>query len=317
MKIKEIFEPGPFGKPPSERSVSELIDLGVINLDKVQGPTSHQVAAWVKKIVGATKAGHSGTLDPQVSGVLPTALNRACKIIGSLLLSGKEYVGVMHIHSDVPEEQVRHTVASFVGEITQLPPVRSAVRRVRRKRTIYEFEIIEIDGRDVLFRAKVQAGTYIRKLCHDVGLKLGTGAHMSELRRIRAGPFTEDTAFTLQDLNEAWIMYQKNGDETRLRQIIKPVEEAIDFLPKIFVKDSSVSAICHGAPLGASGISKLEDFKKGQVVAVFTLKGELIGTGKSEMDSEAAFVAKEGIVTRLNEVVLLRDTYPKMWTKKN
>lgn len=312
MKIKEIFEPGPFGKPPSERTVPELLLRGVINLDKPPGPTSHQVAAWAKKMLGAKKVGHSGTLDPAVSGVLPLTIDKSCKIVSALLLSGKEYVGVMHVHKDVPEKKLRSTIADFVGEITQLPPIRSAVKRQKRKRMIYSFDIIEIDGRDVLFSTSVEAGTYIRKLCHDVGVKLGVGAHMSELRRTRAGPFLEEDSYTLQDLHDAWLLYE-SGDEAPLRRIVLPVEEAVNFLPKILVKDSAVSALSHGAPMGPGAVSKLEDFDKDATIAAFTLKGELIGTGKAQMSSEAALRVEEGVVAKLDAVVLDRDEYPKMW----
>jgi len=316
MKIKAIFEPGPFGKPPSERNISELIEFGVINLDKPPGPTSHQVAAWAKKMLGAKKVGHSGTLDPAVSGVLPLTINRSCKIVASLLLSGKEYVGVMHLHNDVPEAQLRATLKEFVGEITQLPPVRSAVRRQYRKRKVYSFEIIEIDGKDVLFSTSVQAGTYIRKLCHDIGVKLGTGAHMSGLRRTRAGPFFEASSYTLHDLHDAWLLHE-TGDDIQLRKIILPVETAIDFLPKLIVKDSSVSAVAHGAPLGAGGITKLGEFEKDKTIAAFTLRGELIGTGIAQMSSDAALRAEEGIVARMNEILIDRDAYPRTWKKKS
>ncbi len=312
MKIKEVFEPGPFGKPPSERSVPELLQKGVINLDKPPGPNSHQVASWVKGIVGAKKAGHAGTLDPAVSGVLPVTLDKACKVIEALLSCKKTYVGVMHLHDDVDERELEKKMSCFIGVITQLPPLRSAVKRAPREREVFSFQILEREGRDVLFRTEVEAGTYIRKLCHDLGEALGSGAHMAELRRVQSGPFNEESSFTLHELNEAWLLHE-NGEDGELRRIVRPVEEAVDFLPKILVKDSSVSAVCHGAPLAVNGISKLEEFEKGGTVAAFTLKGELIGIGEAQMDWQSALHAVEGVAARLHQVLLERDLYPKIW----
>jgi H/ACA ribonucleoprotein complex subunit 4 len=178
-----------FGKRPSERTTKELLENGIVNIDKPSGPSSHQVSAYVKYILRVKKSGHAGTLDPRVTGVLPVAIGRGTRVVQALLPSGKTYVCVMHVHKDIPEESIREAFIHYIGKIKQLPPVKSAVKRQVRERNIYALELLDMQHQDVLFTADVQAGTYIRKLCHDMGEYLGCGAHMVELRRTRAGPF--------------------------------------------------------------------------------------------------------------------------------
>ena len=191
-KAKATTDPG-FGKRPMERSIEEHLSYGVINLDKPRGPTSHEVAAWVKGILKIKKAGHGGTLDPRVNGVLPITLEESTKIVKVLLNAGKEYVCAMRLHSDSSRHKIGEALSKFVGEIYQRPPVKSAVKRQLRTRRIYYINLLEVDNRDVLFKVGCEAGTYIRKLCHDIGEVLGLGAHMLELRRTKSGIFDEST----------------------------------------------------------------------------------------------------------------------------
>src|SRR5437867_1053207 len=181
-----------FGKRPDQRTPEELIKTSVIIVDKNAGPTSHDVTDWVKKIFQVSKAGHSGTLDPMVTGVLPVALEDATKAMSVLMGLDKEYVGVMHLHQDLDEKLLKNAVVNFIGRIKQIPPVKSAVRRAERERTVYYFDVIEKEGKDVLFKVGCEAGTYIRKLCHDIGQFLKIGAHLTELRRTKVGNFLEE-----------------------------------------------------------------------------------------------------------------------------
>lgn len=270
----------------SEQSVKELLNTGIIIIDKPAGPTSHQVSDQVKRVLHIDKAGHSGTLDPNVTGVLPVAFNQGTKIIQALLNAGKEYICIMHVHDNIPEDKLRKTILSFQGRIKQVPPVKSAVKRQERIRTIYYIEILEIKDRDVLFKVGCQAGTYIRKLCSDIGEKLGTGAHMSELRRTKAGPFNEKDIHTLYDLADAFHAYKSN-DESLLKDMILPQEAGIKHLPKIWVKESSVNSICHGAQLKIPGIAKFEtNMKKGDMVAVLDPNNKLILLGNAQFTSD-------------------------------
>ena len=294
---------GSWGQEPEKRPIKELISNGMVNIDKPKGPTSHQVSDYAQKILGIEKAGHSGTLDPQVTGVQPLGLGKSTRITEFLLTAPKEYVGVMHLHKEVERETLNSAIEKFIGKIQQLPPIKSAVKRELRTREIYEFEILEIKEKDVLFRVKCQAGTYIRKLCHDLGQALGTGAHMAELRRTRAGPFgEEDHLVTLQDLQDALYLYEKEGKEEFLRYCLQPVETALKYIPKCWVLDTALLSISHGRDLSIPGVSSLENFRKGDVVAVMSLKGELIAIGEAAMSAVEINTQSKGMAIKVKKV---------------
>ena len=265
-----------FGCRPSERSIEEHINKGIFNIDKPAGPTSHEIDNWVKNIMNVSKTGHGGTLDPKVTGVLPVAMNTATKSLQFLLLSPKEYVCLMRLHKPVSEDRIIEVLDEFTGKIYQIPPVKSAVKRELRVRNIYQIKLLEIqDQQDVLFRIKCESGTYIRKYCHDIGEVLGCGAHMAELMIIEA--ITENNLTTLQDVTDAYYFYKEDGDEKYLRQLLQPMEYTTKYVKKIYVKDSAVDAICHGASLASSGIVKLNtQIHQNNIVAVMTLKDELL-----------------------------------------
>ncbi len=311
MIVKREGETDPnVGCSPDKRTISQLIDLGVVNIDKPKGPTSHQVSDFVQRILGIEKAGHSGTLDPAVTGVLPIALGRGTRIVQALLPAGKEYVAIMHLHKVVPEEQLRKVCDGFVGAIEQLPPIKSSVKRQLRIRNVYYLNIYEIDGQDVLFKTGTQAGTYIRKLIHDIGKKLECGAHMAELRRTKAGPFTEETLVTLQDLADAFHYWKESGKEDLLRKYIQPVEQGIAHLPKIWVFDQTVSALCHGIDLKVPGISKFTSpMQKGEMVALLTLKGELVALGTAQMGAKELAANEKGVAATTDKVFMLPEVY--------
>lgn len=316
LKSDEKTDPK-YGCPPAERSIEDHIRRGVVNIDKPSGPSSHQVTEWARGILELEKAGHSGTLDPKVTGVLPVTLENSTRVVRTLLLSSKEYICVMMLHKEIPKSMVREIFKEFVGEIYQRPPVKSAVRRRLRTRNIYELELLEKDGNAVLFRVRCEAGTYIRKLCHDIGLVLNTGGHMQELRRTKAGPFDESTLVILHDLIDAWKFYKEDGDEKLLRKLVQPVENAVRHMKSIWIKDGAVDAVCHGANLNAPGVSKLsEGIMKDELVALFTLKDELVAIGNSRQDSEEIMKMKRGLVVNLERVVMKTDTYPRMWHPK-
>ena len=303
-----------FGIDPSKRPVQELLQYGIVNLDKPAGPTSHQVSSYVQKILHITKDGHSGTLDPGVTGILPVALGKGTRVVQSLLTAGKEYVCLMRLHQERSEKDVREVLERFTGKIKQLPPVKSAVKRQWRHRNIYYNEFLDMDGPEVLFRVGCQAGTYIRKLCHDMGTELGCGAHMQELRRTKAGPFKEDsTLVTLHDLKDAYAYYKQDGDESHLRKAILPLEAAVGHLPKVVVLDSTVDSVCHGATLKVRGVSWVEaNIQVGELVAIMTLKGELIAVGEARMISREIASKESGVAVKSSQVFMAPGTYPKM-----
>jgi H/ACA ribonucleoprotein complex subunit 4 len=313
---KEADTSEKYGCDPSKRDAKTLLDLGIINIDKPKGPTSHQVSAYVQKLLGVKKGGHSGTLDPKVTGVLPVAVGRATRIVQTLLVAGKEYICVMHLHKEVPEADVRKVMKEFTGKITQLPPLKSAVKRQVRSRKVYYLEMLDIIGQDVLFVVGCQAGTYIRKLCHDIGKTLGCGAHMAELRRTKAGPFNESTIATMQDLADAYWYYKNEENEKLLRHVVQPVENAVSHMPKVWVMDTTVDTLCHGADLAVPGISKMNEIlEKDQPVAIMTLKGELIALGTARMTSAEMMKKDRGLAVKTKKVFMEVGMYPKVLKK--
>ena len=305
-----------YGHKPSERPANEYIKYGTINLDKPPGPTSHEVAAWVKRIMKLECIGHGGTLDPKVTGILPITLENATKIVQAFLYSGKEYICVMKLHADSNEGLIKQVLAEFEDEIYQRPPLRSSVKRQLRTRRIYFIDYMEYDGRNVLFKVGCEAGTYIRKLCFDVGEILGVGAHMQELRRTRSGSFTEtsSTKVTLHDVAYLFGEWERTKDEKILHQFIEPMETALALLPKIFVRDSAVDALCHGANLTAPGVVKVDSgIVKGSLLAIFSLKGEAVALGRALVSTQEILDLKHGTVAGLERVLMERGTYPKVW----
>jgi H/ACA ribonucleoprotein complex subunit 4 len=310
---REYASSGKFGKRPEDRTTDEMLKFGMVNIDKPAGPTSHQISGFVKDILHLDKAGHSGTLDPGVTGVLPVGLQNATRIMQSLLTAGKEYVGIMHIHEDIPEGKIIDSVKKFQGKLMQMPPVKSAVKRQLRERNVYYVEVLDIDGRDVMFKMGCQAGTYVRKWCHDFGQYMDTSAHMVELRRSKAGPFTENNIITLQDLTDAYHYYKQEHDDTKLRNIIVTPEFAVSHLRKIYVMDTTVNSLCSGAYLKVPGVVKLEkEIDKEDFVAVFTLKDELILVGKALMSTDEILKSERGIVLKTEQVFMDRGIYPKI-----
>ncbi len=251
-----------------------------------------------------------------MTGVLPVALGDSTKIVQALLYSGKEYVCVMRLHGDTPEDKTRAVLREFEDVIYQRPPLRSSVKRQLRTRRIYYIDLLEINGRNVLFTVGCEGGTYIRKLCYDVGEILGCGAHMQELRRTRAGPFTEDsgTFVTLHEVAYWFSEWKEKKEDGLLRKFIQPMETALALLPKIVVRDSAVDALCHGANLTAPGVVSLEsDIVKDSVVAIFTGKGEAVALAETVTSTEEIMKIDHGTVAVLKRVVMPRGTYPKVW----
>ncbi len=307
-----------YGCYPFNRPIEEYIRKGFVVIDKPMGPSSHEVVVWVRRILNVQKTGHTGTLDPRVTGVLPIMIEDATKLVRILQGSEKEYICLMRLHGDVRREEIERVLKLFEGKIYQRPPLKSAVKKRLRVRTIYRIDVLEIEGRDILFKVTTEAGTYIRKLCTDIGEVLGCGAHMQELRRTRTGIFSEDMCYTLQDLLDAYILWKEEGEERYLRQIVKPMELAVVNVPKVVIKDTAVDAICHGADLTAKGVLYIEKtVKRDELVAIFTLKNELVALGKALMDAEDMLKVRSGIVVDVTRVIMERGTYPSFWKVKS
>ncbi len=288
-----------FGKDPKERTIEERLNFGFVVIDKPKGPTSHQVSAWVKSILNLKKAGHVGTLDPNVTGVLPIGLERATRLADFLHEEGKEYVALMLVHKEISREKIEDIFREFTTEIFQFPPVRSAVARNLRKRKIYSLKILDVKERYVLFRANVESGVYIRTLCRDMGDAMLVGANMVELRRIRSGPVDESHMVTLQKLKDAYTFY-KEGDEKLLSSLILDPEDVTMNFSRITIKDSAIDAMAHGSYVYRSGI--IEDDGTGSTVRIMSTKGELLAMGTREKD-----------YIKPDAVFIDRGIYPKAW----
>jgi len=253
-----------------------------------------------------------------VTGVLPVGLANSTKVIGNVIHSVKEYVMIIQLHGDVPESRLRSVLEYFKGDIYQKPPLRSSVKRSIRVRRIYELELLDVSDRFVLVRVLSDPGTYMRKLAHDIGLMLGVGAHMRELRRTRTGPYREDdTLVRLQEVSEAIELWRSSGDERYLRRIILPVETSIAHLPKIMILDTAVDAIAHGANLAVPGVARLtRDVEKNKTVAVLTLKGELVALGTALRSASEIAGMQKGIVVRTRRVLMKPGVYPSTWRRE-
>ena len=318
IEIDQDITDDTYGTYYDKRSLGQLLNYGLRLLDKPPGPTSHETVAWVKRILKLPKIGHSGTLDPQVSGVLPLGLGEATKALGVLLLGPKEYVALGRVHSLPSKEKLTEIIHLFKGEIFQKPPQRSAVVRQTRTRTIYEFELIEQKERLLLTRVLCEAGTYIRKLYYDIGEILGPGATMIELRRTRVDQFYEsDGLVTLHELANAFALWEENKDDSRLMNMIKPVELALSELKSVMIRDSAVDAMCHGAQLAIPGILKISpNLKRGDLVGIYTQKGEAVALAESTMSEEEIRDATKGYAFETKRIIMAPNTYPKKWRTK-
>uniref|UniRef100_A0A803KRZ3 Dyskerin-like domain-containing protein n=1 Tax=Chenopodium quinoa TaxID=63459 RepID=A0A803KRZ3_CHEQI len=278
------YTPLSSGYSPLKRPLAEYIRYGILNLDKPANPSSHEVVAWIKRILRVEKTGHSGTLDPKVTGNLIVCIERATRLVKSQQGAGKEYVCVARLHSAVPDvAKVARALETLTGAVFQRPPLISAVKRQLRIRTIYESKLLEYDADRhlVVFWISCEAGTYVRTLCVHLGLLLGVGGHMQELRRVRSGILGEkNNMVTMHDVMDAQWMYDNYRDESYLRRVIMPLEVVLTSYKRLVVKDSA---------------------------------GEAIALGIAEMTTAVMATCDHGIVAKIKRVIMDRDTYPRKW----
>lgn len=313
------FTPIPTGISPLKRELATYVKSGVINLDKPSNPSSHEVVAWLKRILRVEKTGHSGTLDPKVTGCLIVCIDRATRLVKSQQGAGKEYVCVVRFHDKLAEGEKTFArgLETLTGALFQRPPLISAVKRQLRVRTIYESKMIEYDNDRNLgvFWVSCEAGTYIRTLCVHLGLLLGVGAHMQELRRVRSGITGEnDDIVSMHDVLDAQWLYDNTRDETYLRRVIRPLESLLTNFKRIVVKDSAVNAVCYGAKLMIPGLLRYEqDIEVHEEVVLMTTKGEAIAIGIAMMSTVDLASCDHGVVAKVKRCIMNRDLYPRRW----
>ncbi|KAF8642245.1 hypothetical protein AX16_009520 [Volvariella volvacea WC 439] len=312
------FTPIPSGSSPLKRDITSYIKSGVINLDKPSNPSSHEVVAWLRRILRVEKTGHSGTLDPKVTGCLIVCIDRATRLVKSQQGAGKEYVCVLRLHSSLPNPTaLPRALQTLTGALFQRPPLISAVKRQLRIRTIYESKLLEFDENRNLavFSVSCEAGTYIRTLCVHLGLLLGVGGHMQELRRVRSGALSEnDDIVTMHDVLDAQWLYDNTRDESYLRRVIRPLECLLVNHKRIVVKDSAVNAVCYGAKLMIPGLLRYEaDIALNEEVVLMTTKGEAIALAIAQMTTVELATCDHGVVAKVKRCIMERDTYPRRW----
>lgn len=312
------FTPLPCGYSPTNRPIDILKQYGVINLDKPSNPSSHEVVAWIKKILKVDKTGHSGTLDPKVTGCLIVCINNATRLVKAQQSAGKEYVAVVKLHQSLDKvKKLEKALDTLKGACFQRPPLISAVKKELRIRTIYETKLIEYDeNRDMgIFWVSCEAGTYVRTLCVHIGYLLGCGAHMQELRRVRSGAMKEDDSMvTMHDVKDAQWYYEQFNNDNYLRRVIMPLEILLVGYKRIVVKDTSINAVCYGAQLMLPGVLRYEsNIEVGEQVVLMSTKGEAIALAIAQMTTSTIATCDHGIVTRTKRVILDRDIYEKKW----
>ncbi|KAG6820383.1 centromere/microtubule-binding protein cbf5 [Arthromyces matolae] len=312
------FTPIPTGCSPLKRDITSYIKSGVINLDKPSNPSSHEVVAWLRRILRVEKTGHSGTLDPKVTGCLIVCIDRATRLVKSQQGAGKEYVCVLRLHAPLPDPTVLpRALQTLTGALFQRPPLISAVKRQLRIRTIHQSTLLEFDEKRNLgvFWVSCEAGTYIRTLCVHLGLVTGVGGHMQELRRVRSGALSEnDDIVTMHDVMDAQWLYDNTRDESYLRRVIRPLECLMVGYKRIVVKDSAVNAVCYGAKLMIPGLLRYEaDIGVNEEVVLMTTKGEAIALAVAQMSTVELATCDHGVVAKVKRCIMERDTYPRRW----
>ncbi len=287
--------------PPGDRMPETLLEFGVVNLDKPPGPSAHQVAAWVRDMAGVERAAHAGTLDPKVTGCLPVLTGTATRMAQVFDESRKGYVAVLELHSSAPAD-LESTLSEFEAPLYQKPPRKSAVARRLRTREIHRLEALEREDRRVLLDIECDSGTYVRKLCHDLGLALGTGGHMGDLRRTKTGGFDDRTLLTMEDLADGLAFWRENDDPELLREVVSPAERALAGLPSLTVAPSAAREIAEGAPVYAPGVIDFDlgEADRGDLLACYTPDGAAVCLGYLAGDPDA----ETGLVVELERVLV-------------
>merc|ERR1712010_23454 len=232
--------------------------------------------------------------------------------------AGKEYMVIYRLHDAIPRKRIEQELERLKGALFQRPPLISAVKRQLRVRTVYESKLIEHDETRNLgiFWVSCEAGSYIRTMCVHLGLLLGTGAQMQELRRVRSGiqDETDCGLATLHDVMDAQWLYDNHKDESYLRRVIKPLEALLTNHKRIIMKDSAVNAVCYGAKIMLPGVLRYDDgIELNQEIVVITTKGEAICIAIAQMTTATMASCDHGIIAKIKRVIMERDTYPRKW----
>ena len=306
------------GAPVLQRSLEERLDAGLILIDKPAGPTSHQVAAWAKDILGIDHLAHGGTLDPFATGLLTLMTGRARRLTSQVLGHDKEYVGVLKVGGDADMSSLEEAINSLRGEIYNVPPSESAVKVQVRTRRIRAFEILDTKERLAAIRVACDAGTYIRTLARDLGLMINSPIQLVELRRTRSGNFTEHHCVPMEDLVDAVYLWREKEDASAMLRLVSPIDVLLDGRSGLILKDGAVSAVSHGAPLTRPGIQAIQgDFESDEEIVLWSMKGEVVAIANATRGTAEIPQIKVGEVAKPSLVLMPADTYPRQWRGDN
>ena len=309
-----------FGSIPTERSLDDLLGSGLLLVKKPRGPTSHQLTAWIRNILGITKIGHGGTLDPMATGLLTILCGRATRLTDIILKGDKRYISVIRFGRDVDSKELQQLLESLVGEIYNVPPKESAVKVQVRTRTISSFTLIDFDPllRIAVLEISCVAGTYIRTLTRDIGLLLGTSCEMLELHRDRTSIFDESMACSMHQLTDAIFLWKEHNDERSLRKLLTPVESILTKIPSITIKDGAVAAMTHGAPLARPGlVDASSGISSGSLVVISSMKGEAVAVAETSVNVDEVLNTTKGQIAVAKSVLMPTGIYPQNWSKQN
>ena len=304
------------GCKPEDRSIDQLLESGFILLDKAPGPSSHQVSAWARDMMGLEKLGHGGTLDPFATGVLPLLAGKAMRLTGRILTHDKSYLAVLKLGKDVELSDLEEKMSLLTGKVYNVPPEISAVKVQVRTRRISRFEILDVEETSVLTHIECEAGTYVRTMARDLGLLLDTPVELKELRRPSSGEFSLSNAVTMQQLADAYWLWKEKGESEAINRILHPLEDMLSEVPQIVIKDGAAAALSHGAPLLRPGVVSIpEDLGVGSEVLLVTIKGEAVALANLVQPSKVIPEMTQGEVAKPNCVLMKEDTYPRSWKK--
>ena len=319
-----IFDENPdtndkYGCHPNNRTISELLDSGIVLINKPAGPTSHQLTAWARNLLGLNRLGHGGTLDPFATGLLTLLCGKATKITNIVLSSNKSYTAVLKFADTVTKEELIVILNELTGEVFNVPPKDSAVKVQVRTRMVFSNKLLDLDdnGKLAIIQISCNAGTYVRTLAKDIGLIIGTKCDLIELHRDTTGSFEEGMACTMHQLTDAVFLWNNQGDDKGLKKLISPIESILGNLPRAYVKDGAASAVSHGAPLARPGLVRIEKgIKKGDTIIIMSVKEEAVAIATLELNSDDLKDIKSGQIATSQSVLMAPGTYPRSWSIK-
>jgi H/ACA ribonucleoprotein complex subunit 4 len=287
------------------RDIDSRMNAGFILLDKHPGPTSHQLSAWARNLLGIEKLAHGGTLDPFASGVLPLLLGKSMKLTPLVLKHNKTYIASLKLSSNADLDLLKDSINQLKGKIYNVPPLISAVKIQVRTRKIEDLEILDFDGINLLLKMNCEAGTYVRTFARDLGLLIDKKIILKELRRSKSGLFTENMCVTMAQLSDALWKYKELNDDSAMLKILNPIEDLVKKFPRIIVKKSSHESLANGATLMHPGINHISSkIKKGDDVVIQSEEGILLALAEAKLDSAIIAAKEKGAVAQPKHVFL-------------